>query len=287
MTTPPRIPMALGKLSWTELVERQDQIEMVLIPIGSTEQHGPNLGLGQDHLITDAFCERAAECLYPRLVSLPAIPWGISDHHMNFPGSMTLRPETFLALLEDLIGSMRHHGFRRFLIVNGHGGNRGLMSVAVQDLGFRLDVDFLASVSHYTLGDPEVLKAVAGEIPTGHACEIEASHAYYLHPELIHDDALAPGDLDTEFRKLRDSLQALELEWPVAMNAVTRNGALGDARRGSREAGERMIESAIEDLGEILTHLRDSAPRWDGPPHRQVHVRPQVPGAARRGVRLG
>ena len=72
---------------------------------------------------------------------------------MNFPGTMTLRPETFLDLLEDIIVSMRHHGFRRFLIVNGHGGNRALMSVAVQDLGFRMDIDFLGCVGHYTLGD--------------------------------------------------------------------------------------------------------------------------------------
>ena len=102
---------------------------------------------------------------------------------------------------------MRHHGFRRFLIVNGHGGNQWLMSVAVQDIGFRLDIDFLGCVGHYTLGDDSVLKDIAGEIPGGHACEMESSHAYYLAPDLIRQDALAPGTVDEAFKAMFEPLQ--------------------------------------------------------------------------------
>ncbi len=262
---------ALHKMSWPEVAEAAETVDLVLIPIGSTEQHGPHLGLGQDHLIAHAYCERAAERLAPRLLTLPAIPWGISDHHMNFPGTMTLRPETFLDLLEDIIVSMRHHGFRRFLIVNGHGGNQWLMSVAVQDIGFRLDIDFLGCVGHYTLGDDSVLKDIAGEIPGGHACEMESSHAYYLAPDLIRQDALAPGTFDEAFKAMLEPLQELELVWPNAFNAHAPSGAKGDARKGTREAGERLIESSIDELAEILNHLRHS-PRWNGPPHNQVHV---------------
>ncbi len=102
MTVSPQT-YTLGRMSWPEVAAALETVELVLVPIGSTEQHGPNLGLGQDHLIAQAFCERAAERLSPRLLALPAIPWGISDHHMNFAGSMTLRPETFLDLLEDVV----------------------------------------------------------------------------------------------------------------------------------------------------------------------------------------
>ncbi len=262
---------ALHKMSWPEMAAAAKTVELVLIPIGSTEQHGSNLGLGQDHVIANLYCERAAERLAPRLLALPAIPWGISDHHMNFPGTMTLRPETFLELLEDIIGSVRHHGFRRFLIVNGHGGNRALMSVAVQDLGFRLDIDFLGCVGHYTLGDDSKLKAIAGEIPGGHACEMESSHDYYLAPDLIREETLALGTLDEAFKAMVKPLEELELEWPNAINAHTPSGALGDARKGNREVGQSLIESSIDELGEILDFLRES-PRWDGPPHGQVHV---------------
>ena len=262
---------ALHKMSWPEVAKAAETVELVLIPIGSTEQHGPNLGLGQDHVIANAYCERAAERLAPRLLALPAIPWGISDHHMNFPGTMTLRPETFLELLEDIIVSMRHHGFRRFLIVNGHGGNQALMSVAVQDIGFRLDIDFLGCVGHYTLGDDSKLKAVAGEIPGGHACEMESSHDYYLAPDLIREETLSLGTLDKAFMAMLKPLTDLELEWPNAFNAHAPSGAKGDARKGTREVGQSLIESSIDELAEILNHLRDS-PRWNGPPHGQVHV---------------
>ena len=268
MTVSPRT-YTLGRMSWPEVAAALETVELVLIPIGSTEQHGPNLGLGQDHLITQAFCERAAERLSPRLLALPAIPWGISDHHMNFAGSMTLRPETFLDLLEDVVLSMLHHGFRRFMIVNGHGGNQALMSAAVQDLGFRLDIDFIGSTNHYTLGRDELRQAIEGPTTTGHACEIETSHAYYLAPDLVREAALAPADIDEVFTDFVNPLRDLELDWPTAMNAKTRNGALGDARLASHDAGSRIIESAIDDFEELLNVLH-TAPRWDGPPHRNV-----------------
>ena len=261
----------LGKMSWPEVADAIDTVELVLLPIGSTEQHGPNLGLGQDHLVTQAFCERAAQRLTPRLLAVPAIPWGISDHHMNIAGSMTLRPETFLDLLEDLISSLRHHGFRRFLIVNGHGGNEALMTAAVQDLGFRLDIDFLGSVGHYQLSNPAHEDAIRGTTPTGHACEIEVSHACYLIPELVRTTALAAAELDHAFHTLQTTLTDLKLTWPIAIDALTPSGALGDARRGSYEAGERIIESAIDELAEIVDILRQ-LPRWTGPPQSKIHM---------------
>ena len=270
MTDTARPPMALARQSWSELESVLDEIELVLIPIGSTEQHGPNLGLGQDHLIAEAFCELAAERLRPRLLAVPAIPWGISDHHMNFPGSMTLRPETFLDLLEDVISSLAHHGLRRFMLVNGHGGNRALASAAVQDFGLRLDVDFVGAVMHSMLDPDDARDAIRGDLPTGHADEFETSCSYYLNPALVRTDSLVRAELDERFDAFRAKLAGFDLEWPNPVGARTLNGALGDATRGTREAGEALIEGAIAELGSMVAFLRDHAPRWNGPPHGQV-----------------
>lgn len=270
MTAADRPVLVLGQMAWTELDALRDEIELVLLPIGSTEQHGPHLGLGTDHLLTQAFCDLAAERMHPRVLSLPAIPWGISDHHMNFAGSMTLRAETFLALIEDVIGSMRAHGFRRFLIVNGHGGNRPLMTAAVHDFGLRLDIDFLGSLTHSSLGEPGIEDFP--ERPT-HACEVEVSQAYYLHPALVREGAQVPGKIDGAFQRLADGLEAQELVWRYAFDAKTANGALGDARRGSREAGERAVQAALDELEEIIGYLREAGLRWNGPPHGELHVR--------------
>lgn len=264
-------PMALARQSWPELQSVLGKIDLVLVPIGSTEQHGPNMGLGQDHLTAQAFCERAAERLHPQLLSVPAIPWGISDHHMNYPGSMTLRPETFLDLLEDVIGSLAHHGLRRFLLVNGHGGNRALAAASVQDLGLRLDVDFIGALNHFMLDPAEAQDAIRGDLPTGHADEFEASYSYYLNPELVRESSFERAELDERFEAFRARLAANEIEWPNPEGALTRNGALGDASRGSREAGEALIEGAITELVEVISFLRMRSARWDGPPHREIH----------------
>ena len=266
---------ALHKMSWPEVAKAAETVELVLIPIGSTEQHGPNLGLGQDHVIANAYCERAAERLAPRLLALPAIPWGISDHHMNFPGTMTLRPETFLDLLEDIIVSMRHHGFRRFLIVNGHGGNQAhsCPSPCRTSASAWTSTSSAASATTPSATTPGS-RPVAGEIPGGHACEMESSHDYYLAPDLIREETLSLGTLDEAFMAMLEPLTDLELEWPNAFNAHAPSGAKGDARKGTREVGQSLIESSIDELAEILDHLRHS-PRWNGPPHGQVHVSKQ------------
>ncbi|MBM4437247.1 MAG: creatininase family protein [Actinobacteria bacterium] len=263
--------LALGELSWTELAAWRDQIELVLIPLGSTEQHGPNLGLGMDHLAAEAFCQRASARLHPRLLVAPAIPFGISGHHMKFPGTVTIRPETFLAVLEDLIASLRHHGFRRFLFVNGHGGNEGLIAAAVRDFGFRLDIDFIAGLGFYNLGDAKLRDSFKGAAMTGHACEIETSLALALRPDVARRESLAAGRLDPEFVAWREGLVQNSLDWPVTIDALTRNGALGDARTASPEAGEAMVESALADFAAIVDDLRTSVARWNGPPHRELH----------------
>ena len=270
MTNTSQPPMVLAQQSWTELASVLDDIELVLIPIGSTEQHGPNLGLGQDHLISQAFCELAAERLRPRVLAAPAIPWGISDHHMNFPGSMTLRPETFLDLLEDVINSLVHHGLRRFLLVNGHGGNKALAGAAIQDFGMRLDVDFMGAVSHGMLDPEEAQASIRGDLPTGHADEFETSYSYYLDPTLVREDALVRAEMDERFYAFRMKLADFDLEWPNPEGALTRNGALGDATRGTREAGEALIEGAIAELGDMVEFLREHAPRWNGPPNGRL-----------------
>jgi creatinine amidohydrolase len=121
------------------------------------------------------------------------------------------------------------------------------------------------------LSNPAHEDAIRGTTPTGHACEIEVSHAYYLIPELVRTTALAAAELDHAFHTLQTTLTDLKLTWPIAIDALTPSGALGDARRGSYEAGERIIESAIDELAEIVDILRQ-LPRWTGPPQSKIHM---------------
>src|SRR5262245_28053786 len=103
---------------------------LVLLAIGATEQHGPHLATGTDALIAATTCERAADAAADRarrpLVVVPALPYGASDHHLPFGGTLSLAPETLLAVLGDLARSLAAQGGRRLVLVNGHGGNIGI-----------------------------------------------------------------------------------------------------------------------------------------------------------------
>ena len=114
-------PLILADLSWPEVRAIQDEVEMVLIPVGSNEQHGPNLSLSMDIKGATHFCNRVSELAYPRMLVAPSMPWGVSYHHMNFPGTITLSSATFIQTLVEVVDSLQQHGFTRFFIVNGHG----------------------------------------------------------------------------------------------------------------------------------------------------------------------
>ena len=128
-------------MRWEELTSPEigalDRDRTVLVlPLGSVEQHGNHMPLGTDTLLAQAVCLAAAEQA-GKVAVLPPPWYGFSAHHMRFPGSITLRAETLMALAEDVVGAVVKHGFRRILIVNGHGGNGGVIDVLASTLGHK------------------------------------------------------------------------------------------------------------------------------------------------------
>lgn len=113
--------MRLDHCTWPEVEARLRRHAGILLPLGSTEQHGPTGLIGTDSLTAFAVAERAAEHL-DTLVA-PVLPFGIAEHHMAFPGTVALRADTFAAAVGDTLQSLARHGFRIVLVVNGHGGN--------------------------------------------------------------------------------------------------------------------------------------------------------------------
>jgi creatinine amidohydrolase len=141
---------------------------LVLLPIGATEQHGPHLATGTDALLAAELTRRAAELAHERssrpLVLAPVLPFGASDHHLMYGGTLSLTTETLLAVLADLCRSVAADGGRRLLIVNGHGGNTGICHAAAAAASVRHDL----AVAHLDYWH------VADEVP-GHAGEFETS----------------------------------------------------------------------------------------------------------------
>lgn len=252
--------LVLANLSWPEVNVIKDEVDIVLIPVGSNEQHGPNLAISMDIVGATEFCRRASAMMYPKALVAPSMPWGVSYHHMNFPGTITLTPDTFVQILVEVIASLQEHGFERFMIVNGHGGNIAPLGNAVVRINEELSPAFVGFGTYFSFADKDINEKfnVTGVI--GHACQMETSAAMYLAPQIVKSDSLAPGDMTDMTHGFRQTMQKYGVTVPWRFDEYTRNGALGDATTSSLEYGTAMMESALENFTEFLKEVVEITP---------------------------
>ncbi|WP_326953885.1 creatininase family protein [Amycolatopsis sp. NBC_01286] len=164
----------LTRMTWRE-VRDAGRSAIALLPIGSQEQHAAHLPMGTDTMLAEAVVDGAlARVADPVVVRLPALPFGHSPHHL-FAAAVSLRASTLQAVLADVLDSLAGSGFRRILVVNGHGGNDEIMRLAVKEYALRADVA-LAACSYFSLGD--------GSSP-GHAGVFETSLMLATHGDLV------------------------------------------------------------------------------------------------------
>lgn len=244
--------IALAEMTWPEVEEARRTAPLVIIPTGSCEQHGPHLALETDAVRATEMSRLLAARLAPRAVIAPTLTLGVSEHHMGFPGTLTLSPLTFQAILYDVVSSLARHGWRRVFILNGHGGNEAAVGVAVG----RLQAD-LPEVNIAWSGITPVVSDLAKQFATaeltGHACEIETSQALYLAKSLVRMDKLSAGTGQAEVLGANASVGSSgRVHAPRRFEDLSQNGALGDARSATEDAGRVMIETALDRLCEFL-----------------------------------
>ena len=247
-------PLLLAELSSPETRDLLPQIELVLIPVGAHEQHGPNIAVCTDTVSADALCRAAAALAGPRIAVAPAVPWGISWHHMRFPGTITLRPATLIAVLSDIVGSLQQHGFNRFLIVNGHGGNNAVIATAIEEIKQATGVPLIASIFGYAL-IAEQAKAVLPAAAIGHGGGDEAALVMAVAPHLAKPHAFAAPEVTGAQAETASLLRAYGGVLARPYHEVTRNGATGDATSATAEAGQQILDGAAQRLAEIIAVL--------------------------------
>ena len=243
-------PMLLAELTSVETREVLPSIDLVLIPLGAHEQHGPNSVVSTDTISADALCRAAAALAGPSVAVAPAIPWGISWHHMHFPGTITLRPATLIALLEDIVNSLHAHGLTRFLVVNGHGGNNAVLTAAIEQIKHESNVPFIASIFGYALIAEQARQCLPLEA-IGHGGADEAAVVMSVAPHLARAHSAVAPEFPGNHRETLRLLGANGGVLARRFEDVTRNGVTGDASAATPELGEQILAGAAQRLAEI------------------------------------
>jgi creatinine amidohydrolase len=233
----------LARLTWPEAKEALASARLAVVPVGSCEQHGPHLTLDTDIAIAVAFARRLTDDLGELAVLCPSLGYGLSEHHLGFPGTLTLRPATFAGFLSDVVESLAHWGVRRVLVVNGHGGNVDAIRLAAR-AARRERGALVAGVMWSQVAADEAARHARSE-RYGHACEIETSVAMVLAPGSVHADRAAEPRPAAPADPLTDPPGA-RVDRPVWFHELTENGALGDPRLASEEIGTAVVDSAYE-----------------------------------------
>jgi len=232
---------------------------LALIPVGATEQHGPNLGMGTDYRIAEELAQRTAAAIGETAIVTPTVPFGLSEHHMFAAGTITLSPAVLEGVLTDIVTSLKRHGVRHFLFVNGHQGNMNMLGVLANRLHFEQDV--FVAVAFWMAQARDVIEKHRQTERWGHACEIETSVAMALAPDLVATGELEAGDLIEEYGAHADNYKPHALTVPRSFASRTRNGAFGDARLATKEAGEEIVRCAVDRTVEFARDfLAPSAP---------------------------
>ncbi len=218
-----------------------------MVALAAIEQHGPHLPLLVDAARGDRLALEVATRLGDDALVAPTIRVGCSEHHMTFPGTISLRRSTLEAICMDYCVSLARHGFRRICLVPSHGGNFGPLSDMLADL--RSAVAPECEVLAYTdlIGFMDVWVAAVAEVSEdlavrvgGHADVAETSEMMVIRPDLVREDRLSAGYTGgtdpAVFRRIFEE----------GLRAVTDNGVLGDAHGATAEIGRRCIERAAD-----------------------------------------
>lgn len=234
----------LEHLRWPEVKKAlEDGYKTVIIAAGSIEQHGPHLPECTDAYLGEYEAVLLAKELGKTLVA-PVIRPALSEHHMGFPGSLTLRPETFVMLLEDYIDSYVRHGFKNIVLFPSHGGNFAAMEQMVEDCkGKYPGVTVISCINVQEM----IEGALAAEKKHGlkpgesgsHSGDGETSMMLAAFPELVDMSVAARGYVSANYEETSRKLMA------GGMHSVTPNGIIGDARGATAEKGREAIERSV------------------------------------------
>jgi len=238
--------MQLQMMTWQDVDRHLEKSKAIIIPVGSTEQHGPNGLIGTDALCPQVLANGIGE--ETGAVIAPTLSIGMAQHHLGFSGSITLRPSTLMAVVGDVVGSLARHGFERFYFLNGHGGNIATLNAAFSEIyaeyslgkhgGNEAGLRCKLKSWWETKAVQDLSKELFGDDEGSHATCSEVSLTYYAFPDQVRNVEMSPRRAPNgSFTDSHDYRRTFP------------DGRIGSAPSlATPEAGERIYKTALKDL---------------------------------------
>lgn len=245
--------MLLSELAWPQIPAALAAVNgAAILPVGATEQHGPQLGCGMDFVLADKLCRKvSAETGVPML---PTMPYGCSlGHSRRWPGTIALDPQVMTSLVTQIGSWAYHSGVRRLFIVNTHVTNFAPLRCALENLRATFD-DMMVSIVNTGQMTPRVRAVHFSDGEDWHANDAETSLMLAVAPEIVREDQIAMADDP-------DRTEGLVFSHPV--NRTSRNGVTGYPSRATREKGEALFQMMVEDLSEMVRRGIKETPPLD------------------------
>ncbi|HJS32972.1 MAG TPA: creatininase family protein [Alphaproteobacteria bacterium] len=246
-----------ARLKAAELAQLAKRNAIVILPIGSTEQHGPHLPTQVDSRLATEVAHRAARIMadkQPTIVT-PTIPFGMSEHHMSLNGTITLDYATMAAVLSCACESILRHGFKRIFILNGHGGNTDGIYTFITEFTVKHRVP-LAGGTYWNIAQKEIADILEKQKALLHACEAETAMMLALTPELIDRDELSQmhGAYVPGLAAI-PGVNAGVYRWRQ-LSSRSPIGVIGDAGAATPEKGVRLFEAISGAVARALLEER-------------------------------
>ena len=250
------------ELTWPEAREAVSRQPVVLLPFGAVEDHGPHLPLNTDNVIVEAICLESAARAPGEMLVMPRVAYGLDEHHMDFPGTISVNMQTLLANVADVIISVARHGFTYALIVNGHGSNAAIADLAARKVVLETGI-ICGAISPNAAVDPALAEPILSQMrrsgPGGiaHAGEYETAMMLHLRPDLVQmDKAIREmGQLKLTYFNW-DHPEPSVLSWQDWWSRMSESGVCGDPTVATAEFGKAVFEHTVENLVRFVREFR-------------------------------
>ena len=253
------------KLTWPEINDAIDLGKVCVIPCGAVEQHGAHLPLDVDIVCPTGVARGAGALIPEKLLVLPTVQYGYTGHVMDFPGTINSHYQHFIDHVLDITKSLAYHGFKKILLLNGHGSNMPNLDLVARRTNIETDAECIVTAWWSLLTvDPKFLpRWRESKFPGGcsHACELETSLYLYLDGDNVRKDRIKSGVISFNeegspfnYVDLFGAGPAPLISWT---SSYSETGVLGDAEKASAAKGKAAYEEAVRQLVTFITWFKD------------------------------